>query len=411
MRKLLRTVWRAQPLALRRWTMRQLTGLLARPIDRHRPIAKGDIVIGGFLGSASGLGQSARQMLQFFQAQGFTAHGANVSRFAALEDFAAGPVWPEQAAAGGISIFQVNPDILALALRGIGRERFRQRRLVGYWLWELETIPAYWRPAIKLVDEIWVPTRFIAAAFRKAQPTVPVHVVPCLTDLAPYAAPLTSDPLPQFAGRPVVFFSYDVRSTMARKNPEAVIRAFRKILPHPARPLLVIKAGNEHAWEPARQRLQDAIGDTPDVHVLRETLSTSAMQDLIKRADIVMSLHRSEGFGYLMAEGMAAGKPVIATGYSANLDFMDQNCSRLIDYQLVPVSDPQLAYNLPGAVWAEADSDQAAAALKELLDDPALRQRLGAAARQRVTDYFDPQRWLQTLPESFTAALAKAKST
>lgn len=405
MRKILRDLWRLQPLALRRWTMRQVTCWLSRSIDRNRALAQGDIIVGGFLGTASGLGQSARQMLQLFQAHSYAAYGANASKLFALEDFPAGPVWPAEAQAGGIGIFHINPDVMALALRGIPHTRFRQRRLVGYWMWELEAIPPHWQHALKLVDEIWVPTRFVAEAFARAQPEIPVHVVPCLMDVAPYLVPMSHDPLPQFAGRPVIFYTYDVRSTMARKNPEAVIEAFRRIQPHPSKPVLVIKAGNEHIWEPARQRLEDAIGTTPDIHVLRETLKPEAMQNLIKRADIVMSLHRSEGFGFLMAESMAAAKPVIATGYSGNLDFMDNDCSRLIDYTLIPVRDPQMAYTQPGAVWAEPDVTQAATALKELLDDPALRTRLGEAARRKVTAYFNPQQWIDNLPGSFTAAM------
>lgn len=409
MKTWVRTLWRRQPAWLRRLELSALTRALAAPLDPDRPLRTGDAVVGGFFGTASGLGESARQMLRQLHALGIRAQPANVSRFAVLEDFAAGPLWPEAASPGGIAIFHVNPDLLNLILAAIGRQRLRHRRVVGYWAWELGVVPRHWQTALRCVDEVWVVSRFIAEAIKGERPDAKVHVVPIPVDVAGQYTEPRVDPLPQFRGRPVVLFAYDVRSTPSRKNPEAVVEAFRRATAGDPTPVLVLKINNETAWPDARERLQRAIAGMNNVHVMRDLLPGDGMKNLIARADVVMSLHRSEGFGLLLAEAMAAAKPVIATGWSGNLDFMTPHCSVLVDYRLIPVRDPYRVYNGPGALWADPDIDQAAAALRHLLAHPAERRALGQAARAHAAQVFSPARWRAALPESFWQSLAEAR--
>ena len=404
MTPLIRKLWRSQPAWLRRQEMRLITRLMARPLDPRRAILAGEVLVGGFFGTASGLGEAARHMLRTFQANGIAAQAVNVSRFAVMEDFEAGPLWPETTTAGGIAVFHVNPDILNLVLGAIGRHRLNKRRIVGCWYWELETIPRKWRHTLRCVDEVWAPSRFIADAIGKALPGKPVYVMSLPVNRDVPTTP-RHDPLPQFAGRPLVLFAFDVRSTVARKNPAAVVEAFRRATVNNPDAVLVLKANCEAAWPPAREYLENIVGGAPNIHIMREVLSGDGMRDLVARADVVMSLHRSEGFGLLMAEAMLAAKPVIATGWSSNLDFMTPECSVLVDYKLVPVKDPQNIYNRYGARWAEADVDQAAAALRRLLEDPAERQRMGQAARAHAMQHFSPENWLRSLPQSFWDSL------
>ena len=98
--------------------------------------------------------------------------------------------------------------------------------------------------------------------------------------------------------------------------------------------------------------------------------------------DSYVSLHRSEGFGLTLAEAMALGKPVIATGYSGNLDFMDADTSHLVDYQLVPVRDGGPFYR--GGRWAEPSIAHAAQVMRQVVDRPAEAHALGERARESV---------------------------
>jgi glycosyltransferase involved in cell wall biosynthesis len=102
---------------------------------------------------------------------------------------------------------------------------------------------------------------------------------------------------------------------------------------------------------------------------------------LIAASDIVLSLHRSEGFGLIPAAGMLLGRPVVATGWSGNLDFMAPECSALVSYKLIPAIDPRGTYQLPKAVWAEPDLDDTVAWLRRLAGDATLRASMGAAAK------------------------------
>ena len=92
----------------------------------------------------------------------------------------------------------------------------------------------------------------------------------------------------------------------------------------------------------------------------------------------MLSLHRGEGFGLVLAEAMLLGKPVIATAWSGNTDFMDRSNAALIDYRLVPARDDRSVYR---GLWAEPDVAEAACLLRMLADDPGLRRAMGEQAR------------------------------
>jgi glycosyltransferase involved in cell wall biosynthesis len=75
---------------------------------------------------------------------------------------------------------------------------------------------------------------------------------------------------------------------------------------------------------------------------------------------------------------MLLGRPVVATGWSGNMDFMDADSAVLVPFTLVPARDPRGVLEVPGAVWAEPDVGVAAEALRRLADDPVARAALGA---------------------------------
>jgi len=92
--------------------------------------------------------------------------------------------------------------------------------------------------------------------------------------------------------------------------------------------------------------------------------------------------------GLIAAEAMLLGKPVIATGWSGNLDFMDDSSAALVPVRLVPPCDPRGVLQVAGAVWADPDIAVAAAHLRRLTDDRAARVALGAGGRRMVQARF-----------------------
>jgi glycosyltransferase involved in cell wall biosynthesis len=144
--------------------------------------------------------------------------------------------------------------------------------------------------------------------------------------------------------------------------------------------VLVLKVGNpHHAPEDFAQLEAAATGG--NIRLITDTLSPAAALALTATADIVVSLHRSEGFGLVAAEAMLLGKPVVATDWSATKEFMDENCAALVRSRLVPADDPRGVYAVPGAKWAEPDATHAADWLHRLADDPGRRRMLGDAGR------------------------------
>ena len=370
------------PSTRRLWLARATAWVAPKPDAIPQPACDG-VVIGGEIGRASGLGEAARIMSQALDRLGVAnaaieagprlpgaerAHGARQE--------AAG--WPDRAAL----ILHVNAPQFPAALAGLGRRHVRNRRIVGHWYWELPVAPVSWHPALAYVHELWVPSRFTASAFEELLPGR-VRVVPPAVALAPPVASTLDRQAFGFDDNVVVVLtSFSLASSFARKNPLAAIAAFRQAFGDRADRLLLLKVGHSEHHASDLALLQQAIGGASNIRLETRMFPEADMHALTQACDIVLSLHRSEGFGLVPAQAMLLRRPVIATDWSATSEFLDAGCGVPIGYRLVPAQDPRHVFEAPGAVWAEADVDQAAMSLRELADSPARRAALGAAAEE-----------------------------
>ncbi len=107
------------------------------------------------------------------------------------------------------------------------------------------------------------------------------------------------------------------------------------------------------------------IAASRSVEVVSGEMSRADVLRLYGRAHCYLSLHRSEGFGYTMAEAMMAGVPVVATGYSGNLEYMDADTALLVDYETTSIRPGEYLFWAPGMQWADPSTEHAA----ELLQD------------------------------------------
>jgi glycosyltransferase involved in cell wall biosynthesis len=187
-------------------------------------------------------------------------------------------------------------------------------------------------------------------------------------------------------------FFFDFTSYVHRKNPHAVIQAFLQAFPDSSdsRIGLVIKM-NGMGLRPKEYHtfLQSIDGEDPRIILMDRVLTDRETKSLIKLCDCFLSLHRSEGFGRGLAEAMYLGKPVIATGYSGNLDFTNEHNSCLVDYRLIPVRDHEYPF-ASGQKWADPDIEHAVWFMKRVVNEPQYAQTLGRHAAGFIKTYHSP---------------------
>jgi glycosyltransferase involved in cell wall biosynthesis len=294
---------------------------------------------------------------------------------------------PHQTKFGGVESYDITiihiqpePFFRSAFARSDLAERTPTTYRIAYWYWELEEVPPSWAEIALAADEIWVATKFVADALRTISP-IPVHIlfpgvrIGAFTPRSRYAFGLPG----REEGRFAFLFSFHLSSVMERKNPLGLIRAFRQAF-QPDEPVdLVLKTTS--FGHDAQMRELHAAAAGANIIVLDQIFTSDETLSLMDACDAYVSLHRSEGLGLTMAEAMLLGKPVIATRYSGNLDFMDEGNSLLVEYDTVPIGRPVPPYD-EAAHWANPSTQHAAQLMRRLYDDRAAGRELGKAAQR-----------------------------
>ncbi len=351
----------------------------AWPVDR--PLRDGVNVV-GYLGKQLSLGDSGRLI-----ARSLAEHGVPCTAlgFQGAPSPAVDPPFPTTDRIRHRTTLAVVPADQLPVLHEWHPELFAAtEKMIGYCFWELSRLSAAGVRGLAHLDEVWVATDFIKQAFERQGGVVVRHVPLPIAEPVPSARSRESFPPFRAAGdRPVVGVTFDHFSVLERKNPIGAIDAFKQAVPVDDGPMLVIKTLNADAHPEAHGRLLDAAAGRSDIIVWDAHLSRPDQFAFLSHLDILVSLHRGEGFGVHLAEAMWLGVACVATRYSGNLDFMDDSCSRLVDYSMIDVDRGGTIYP-SGTQWADPDVDDAADALRELLADADLRRSLGDAARAKM---------------------------
>ena len=258
---------------------------------------------------------------------------------------------------------------------------------VGYWAWELPEFPDTWVPFADYFDEIWAPSQYAAGAIAEKLAR-PVLVMPHAIS---FARP-TGDFRAKFGlptNRFLFLFLYDLNSYSERKNPAAVLEAFRRSGLAGQGAGLVIKVHNVAGNEADFERLRAAAAALPDTVLITRTLAREEVYELEAACDCFVSLHRAEGFGLAVAECMYLGKPVISTDWSATAEFVNATNGCPVRWLPAKLERSHGPY-ARGQTWAEPDIAHAAEWMRQLHEDPALGRSLGRAAQAAIERQFSP---------------------
>lgn len=348
--------------------------------------AHAGVNVAGYLTAESGVGEAARGSVAALNSLGVKTalidfHVGTISRKqdATLKGFGSENPYP-------VNLVHVNADEVNNFVAHVGDDYFKEKYNIGVWMWELPEFPQQWQDRFDKFDEIWVGSNFIVTSVSKQSP-VPVIRVPCVVHLpssASYAKPHFGIPEQEF----VFLFVFDFLSLFERKNPLAVVRAFKQAFRREEPVRLVLKCINGERDADNLKQLKESIADAR-ITIIDDYLTKDEKNGLIRACDCYVSLHRSEGFGLTLAEAMLMEKPVIATGWSGNMDFMTINNSFPVEYELTTLTKDHGPYK-QGQMWAEPKVRHAAQLMREVYDRPDKTKEKGKRAAADIRSMLSP---------------------
>jgi glycosyltransferase involved in cell wall biosynthesis len=258
---------------------------------------------------------------------------------------------------------------------------------IACWAWEISEFPREWESHFRHLDEIWVPSNFALDAISRVAP-IPVLRMP---HSIPDWLPMKKCDRSQFGIQQSAFvflFVFDFASSCARKNPLAIIEAFKSAFGSGDRAMLILKSARSEEDPAAAKALAQAASNA-NIRILDAVLPRDEINALINTCNCYVSLHRSEGFGLTIAEAMSLGKPVIATDYSGNADFMNSSNSFPVRFRMVEIEQDFGQYRR-GYSWAQPDIAHAAQLMRSVFNDTSAAARMGKQGRRDIVQHLNP---------------------
>jgi|SRR5271166_92241 len=343
---------------------------------------------------ASGYGAAARAYIH-------ALHGVGIKL--SVVDTGARPAQVEDALVR--SLIGADPAADFNLLHGIppywARQAYGLRNVIAMTVWETDTMPPLWRNPLTHAVDVWLPCRFNVEVFGRALSRQPF----CLPHPAPSRRDAAGGDL-DFARLGVAaedFLVYACFEWQDRKNPRGAMQAFLRAFPAEGDAVLLLKTnpGAAGAAAAALREVRDETGAQGRVVLCCEAWDDARIAALHSRGDCYISLHKGEGWGYPLFEAACRGTPVVATGYSGPLDYLDPEHHWLVRHQPTPVRQPYAFYH-PSMSWSEPDLFHAAEGLRWVHGD-----RAEARAKSREA----AQRLIETFSAREIGAMAKARMT
>jgi tetratricopeptide (TPR) repeat protein len=376
-------------------------GRKARLVATQGPVAplarRGGLNIVGPFGSTSAEGFVSRQL-----AAALGSHGVAVSTTSYQADGRSGPMdWTHRDAGDhpfDTTLLVLTSEDLANFVIDNGAAAFEGRYMVGVWLWDFEKPSEVMSTTARMVHEIWVPSQFTADAIARATER---RVQRMLLPVAP-AGPVRR-PAPGNVDFTFVS-SVDYATGFERQNALGVVDAFCAAFRPEAGPRLVIQTAQAVRFPAEHARLMDAVANRSDISLLHDA-GGGVEQTLRARSagnSCYVSLHRSEGTGLHLSSAMAMGIPTIVTGHSFSAELQGERDSLQVSYSSIPIPEDEYRCER-GGVWAAPNVDEAARAMRRVMDEPRLVITLARRAQERARRQFSPARSVRALRDRLAA--------
>ncbi|MPZ24571.1 MAG: glycosyltransferase, partial [Dehalococcoidia bacterium] len=335
--------------------------------------------VSAYIQSETGTGESARSMLTTLDAAGIPHVLFNMTDHSALNNDRQFTQFEAQTPYA-FNLLHLLPVTLPHLFAERGVDFLVNRYNIGFWNWELESFPVEWLQSLRHYDEVWVSASFTRDHLALVSPR-PVFRVPLALPDPPPLPPGLDRARFGIPGDSFVFlFMFNWHSSMGRKNPLGLIDAFKRAFTPDDNVVLFIKSSNMSGED---MELMRGGAGPARILFMDDILPREEVYALYALCDSYVSLHRAEGFGLPLAHAMQAGKPVIATGYGGNLDFMRPGNSYLVNHTLIDIEETHWWYRA-GAWWADPDLDHAAALMRLVYENQEAARSVGAVARDDV---------------------------
>ena len=263
-----------------------------------------------------------------------------------------------------INIIQIQPAEMPIAYSMLSKELWDKRYNIAFWSWELEEFPDEWLPCLNVIDEIWCPSEFICNAIRKKMCILVISMPYSLQDSNNTKSDRKKYNLPE--NMFLFFMIYDHNSTLERKNPRGTLLAFKEAFSNNENVGIVLKIS--HYSTEDENLISEILGDRKNIFIITDNLSRQELDVLMSSIDVYVSLHRAEGFGLTIAEAMLKQKPVIATNWSANIEYMNSESACMVGYKIIELKESIYPFKA-GSKWADPNISEAASYMKMLYEN------------------------------------------
>ena len=355
-----------------------------------------DIQLIGPLDKASGLGQATRLSATAIKNLPYTHNFYNFDLDNPAPEGFNSPVSSGALGKAKVNLIHLNAESVPFVL-AYGEDVFTDSYNIGYFYWELDTPARCHSLALELLDEVWVCTEYGVTQYKEHCDIPVVNVGMTYESQTVPDKEVCRDYLKKEFGvskHTIVYLAtFDSFSFVQRKNPLAVVKAFRECFQGNEDVQLLLKTQNKNfVGDPEQLKIwratERAIGDDSRIKLINRTFQYDELLKFKKATDCYVSLHRSEGWGFGMIEAMTLGVPVIATNYSGNLEFCKEDNCWLVNASEKYLSESDYIFVEPGQKWAEPDVSHAAELMRDCFENPERRKQKAECAEIFVKEKF-----------------------